>query len=88
MRYVSGHYSGGENGGMLGYVMDGDTVRAIASVNAALENRKEKLCINHKPELRKSSIRPNCRQTKETEHLTKNGRFTVHHIFLPVMSPN
>jgi len=88
MRYVSEQYSGGENGGMLGYVMDGDTVKAISSVNDAIHNRKDKLCIDHKPELRKSSIRPSCQQTKETRHLLENGPFTIHHIFLPVTSCN
>jgi len=88
MRYVSGQYSGGDNGGMIGYVMDGDTVKAVKCVNDAIEKRKEKLCINHKAQLRRSSIRPKCHQTKETEHLMKNGSFTVHHIFLPIMSCN
>jgi len=88
MRYVSGQYSGGDNGGMIGYVMDGDTLKAISCVNHAIEKRKDKLCINHKAELRISSIRPKCQQTKETQHLMKKGRFTVHHIFLPVATCN
>lgn len=88
MRYINEQYSGGDNGGMIGYVMDGDTVKAIKCVNDAIEKRKEKLCINHKAQLRRSSIRPKCHQTKETEHLMKSGSFTVHHIFLPIMSCN
>jgi len=88
MRYVSGQYSGGKNGGMIGYVMDGDTVKAVNCVNDAIEKRKEKLGIKDKAELKKSSIRPECQQTRETRHLTKNGWFTVHHIFLPVTSFN
>lgn len=88
MRYIRGQYCGGENGGMIGYVMDGDTVRAIDCVDDAIAKRKQQLCINHQPQLRKSSVRPHCRQTKETGHLTKNGPFTVHHIFLPVISSN
>ena len=88
MRYINEQYSGGNNGGMIGYVMDGDTVKAIKCVNDAIEKRKEKLCINHKAQLRRSSIRPKCHQTKETEHLMNNESFTVHHIFLPIMSCN
>ncbi len=88
MRYISGQYSGGKNGGMIGYVMDGDIVEAIKRVDGAIENRKEQLGISGTVELRQSSIRPKCQQTKETKHLTKNGRFTVHHIFLPIMSCN
>lgn len=88
MRYISGQYSGGEHGGMIGYVVDGDTVKAIKCVNDAIEKRIEKLCINHKAQLRRSSIRPKCHQTKETVHLMKNVLFTVHHIFLPIMSCN
>jgi len=88
MRYVREQYSGGDNGGMLGYVMDGDTVKAISSVNDAIQKRKNKLYIDNKPKLRKSSIRPQCQQTKETRHLIKNGTFTIHHIFLPVTSCN
>lgn len=88
MRYISGQYSGGEHGGMIGYVMDGDIVEAIKRVDGAIENRKEQLCITGTAELRQSSIRPECQQTKETKHLTKNGRFTVHHIFLPITNYN
>ena len=88
MRYVSEQYSGSDNGGILGYVMDGDIVKAISSVNDAIQKRKNKLCIDHKPELRKSSIRPQCQQTKETRHLIKNGPFTIHHIFLPINNFN
>ncbi len=88
MRYVDEKYSGGENGGMIGYVMDGDTDKAVKRVNEAIENRKQKLRIEGKTELKKSSIRTQCQQTKETKHLMKNGRFTVHHIFLPVTNRN
>jgi len=88
MRYINEQYSGGMNGGMIGYVMDGDTVKAVKCVNDAIEKRKEKLGIKDKAKLKKSSIRPQCQQTRETRHLTKNGWFTVHHIFLPVTSFN
>ncbi len=88
MRYVDEKYSGGENGGMIGYVMDGDTNKAIKRVNEAIENRKEKLGIEGEAELKRSSIRPECQQTKETRHLIKNGQFTVHHIFLPITNRN
>jgi len=88
MRYISGQYSGGKNGGMIGYVVDGDTAKAVKCVNDAIEKRKAKLDIRGTVELRQSSIRPKCQQTKETKHLTKNGRFTVHHIFLPITNYN
>lgn len=52
MRYVSGQYSGGDNGGMIGYVMDGDTVKAVKCVNDAIEKRKAKLGISGTAELR------------------------------------
>ena len=88
MRYVDEKYSGGENGGMIGYVMDGGRDKAIKCVNEALEERKEKLGIEGKAELKRSSIRPECQQTKETRHLIKKGWFTIHHIFLPVTNRN
>jgi hypothetical protein len=88
MRYVEERYSGGTNGGMVGYVMDGDTDKAIKCVNEAIETRKQNLGIEGKAELKKSSIRPECQQTRETRHLIRNGCFIVHHIFLPVMNRN
>lgn len=88
MRYVEERYSGGTNGGMVGYVMDGDTDKAIKCVNEAIETRKQNLGIEGKAELKKSSIRPECQQTRETRHLIGNGCFIVHHIFLPVMNRN
>jgi hypothetical protein len=88
MRYVNKQYSGGSNGGMLGYVMDGDTDKAIKCINEAIETRKQNLKIEGKAELKKSSIRPECQQTRETRHLVRNDCFIVHHIFLPVMNRN
>jgi len=88
MRYVNEQYSGGSNGGMLGYVMDGDTDKAIKCINEAIEARKQNLGIEGKAELKRSSIRPECQQTRETRHLIRNGCFIVHHIFLPAMNRN
>jgi hypothetical protein len=88
MRYVNEQYAGGMNGGMIGYVMDGDISKAIEFVNDAIEKRRENLSIEGKAELKKSSLRPKCQQTRETRHLIKNGWFTVHHIFLPVLNRN
>ena len=64
MRYINEQYSGGMNGGMIGYVMDGDTDKAVKCVNEAIEKRKENLGIEGEVELKRSSIRPECRQTK------------------------
>ncbi|HUT30115.1 MAG TPA: hypothetical protein VMX13_10015 [Sedimentisphaerales bacterium] len=88
MRYVTGQYSGGDNGGMIGYVMDGDITKAIQHVNRAIQTRQERLRINHQPQLRNSSIRPHCPQTRQTDHLTKTGPFRIHHVFLPLASSN
>ncbi|OHB59210.1 MAG: hypothetical protein A2167_07485 [Planctomycetes bacterium RBG_13_46_10] len=88
MRYVNEQYYGGKNGGMIGYVMDGDIAKAVKSINDAIEKRRENLDIEGKAELKKSSIRPECQQTKETRHLIENEWFTVHHIFLPVTNRN
>lgn len=88
MRYINEQYGGGPNGGMIGYVMDGDIAKAIECVNEVIEKRVEKLLIESKAELKRSSIRLGCRQTRETKHLIKNRCFTVHHIFLPVSSFN
>lgn len=88
MRYVSEQYSGGKNGGMIGYIMDGDIAKAVKCINDAIEKRKNNLSIEGKAELKKSSLRPKCQQTRETRHLIRNGCFIVHHIFLPVMNRN
>jgi hypothetical protein len=88
MRYINEKYSGGSNGGMLGYVMDGDTNKAVKCINEAIEKRKQNLAIEGEAELKKSLIRPECQQTRETKHLIRNGCFVVHHIFLPVMNRN
>jgi hypothetical protein len=88
MRYIDGKYSGGDNGGMIGYVMDGHTDKAVQSINNAIEQRKANLKIEGGDGLKNSSIRPQCLQTKETLHLINNKRFIVHHIFLPVTNSN
>ena len=54
MRYINEQYSGGVNGGMIGYVIDGDITKAVNCINEAIEKRRENLGIEGKAELKKS----------------------------------
>jgi len=85
-RYFNGKYATGLNkGGMLGYVMDGDTPEAQKHVKLAIEDRRTQLKMGVRKSLGPSSLFPGNPDVKETQHkLGPGGAFIIHHIFLAV----
>jgi hypothetical protein len=84
MRFVEGQYAKGlDKGGMLGYVMDGDVPRAVASVGNAISQRRADLKMKNGG-IGPSLIRPDDARVRETRHSLNSGRFVLHHVFLAV----
>ena len=85
MCFVTGKYSGSvTNGGMMGYVMDGQTKKAITSVGELIKNKRLALKLDKDTALERSSIMGNSQNVRETRHILNERKFTIHHIFLTV----
>lgn len=84
-RYFNGQYAAELNkGGMLGYVIDGDTEAAIGDVKKAIETRRSMLHMEPAATLKASGL-VNNEQAKHTCHSRQDkSLFDIHHIFLPV----
>ena len=84
-RYFNGQYAAGLNkGGMMGYVMNGETSLAIQDVKKAAESRRERLYMETDGTLEDSGL-VKSNQVKETYHnYGPHGRFVIYHVFLPV----
>ncbi|MHB0946652.1 MAG: hypothetical protein ACYC3B_05740 [Sedimentisphaerales bacterium] len=82
-RYFNGQYATGlDKGGMLGYVMDSKIDSAIDDVRKAVEKRRAELHMKPDGTICCSPV-SNSKQVKETTH--KNAKFTIYHIFLPII---
>lgn len=85
MRFVSGQYSIGLRcGAMLGYVMDGDTNRAVMCVGVAVNERHSMLSLDATDGLKSSSLRPASPNIRETVHRLSDRTLVLHHMFLAV----
>jgi hypothetical protein len=85
MRFVESQYSPEqETGGMLGYVMDGQTDAAIEAVERALRARCAALKMDAPGGLAVSTLRPEQEVVKETVHQLGSRRFLLHHVLLAV----
>ena len=84
-RYFNGQYAQDlDKGGMLGYVMDGNTALAVNDVKAAIEKRRSHLHMEEHETL-KASACIKSGQVQETHHkYGPTDRFTIYHIFLPM----
>jgi hypothetical protein len=87
LRFVRGQYSAAvRQGGMLGYVLDGDIHRAIQGVKSSVDKHRTELRLDPPTaSLDASSIRPEHPQFKETRHLRfddGDGLFVLHHLFV------
>ena len=69
-------------GGMMGYVLDGNTNGAKQKVTNKIEESRLTLGMSHQETLKKSSLRKDIYETFHTRQ-TKTV-FTIYHIFLPV----
>lgn len=85
MRYVTGQYAGGlDKGGMIGYVMDGLTGKAIDNVRAAIKRERDRVRLHEGSTWRKSSL-VQSPQVRESLHaFGRTGTFVIHHVFLPL----
>ena len=85
MCFVTGKYSGSvTNGGMIGYVMDGQIKEAILSVAKLIKNKRLDLKLAKDTGLERSSVMGNSQNVRETRHILSKRNFTIHHIFLAV----
>ncbi len=85
MCFVTGKYSESvTNGGMIGYVMDGKTKEAIASLGEIIESKAATLKLAKNKGLELSSIIPTSDKVRETRHALIKKHFIIHHIFLAV----
>jgi hypothetical protein len=71
-----------EQGGMIGYVMDGQTPKAMKAVNDKVKEHHEKLWVFDENGLGQSSKLKHD-LIRETLHRFSDRLFTIHHIFLP-----
>jgi hypothetical protein len=85
IRFIRGQYAAlVRNGGMLGYVLDGDVPRAIANVSNAIQLHHANLAMQPPGEIRPSSVLPVDTRIRETTHnrLHNPGLFQIHHMFM------
>lgn len=84
MRYVRGRYAHRmRDGGMIGYVLDGNLGTAQKGVNDNIRRKRKKLRLVTPPDQMKASchLRDDPR-VQETEHDLQGRRFRIHHVFL------
>ena len=84
MRFMTGQYASEvPNGGMLGYVLDGDVGDAMDRVSAAVGARWDKLGMENPGMLVPSSMLPGVEAARETRHKrSESGElFVIHHLF-------
>lgn len=85
LRFIEAQYAHGlEQGGMIAYVMDGDTASAIMGVSTAIRRRQGDLKMVPGEGLLRSSIEPDREEARETRHHLQVRAFKMHHLFLAV----
>ena len=84
MGFVTGQYSSSvDNGGMIGYVLDGKSNEAMTSVGANVSARRTELQMSAFDGLEQSVLRPDNQAIRQTRHaLSAQREFQLHHIFL------
>jgi hypothetical protein len=86
MRFVTGQYSATvRNGGMLGYVLDGNVVSATANIEKNLHARRTELGMDSPGRFFTSGILPADTRVRETRHRRPNTGvpIIIHHLFMP-----
>ena len=86
MRFLTGQYGlEVHDGGMLGYVLDGDVADAIARVSAAVSARWQELGMESPGLLVQSSMLSGVAAARESRHERGEAgeRFVIHHVFAP-----
>jgi len=90
LRFVSGQYARAvRHGGMLGYVLDGDVLGAIANVESNIQSQCTALCMDAPGVMRSSSVLVDEKWVRETlHHRTHEAMlFRIHHLFVPARAP-
>ena len=84
MRFVTGQYAPlMKAGSMLGYVFDGNTDKARANIDKAIQNKAPELKLKGTKHLVQSKILSN-NPVDETIHELEKGFFAIYHVFLAV----
>jgi len=85
MRFVTGKYAGGlEHGGMIAFVMDGNSAVATARVDVEVKARSLPLRMATGSGLAVSALLPTTPAVRETRHPRRLPPLTLHHVFLTV----
>jgi hypothetical protein len=85
MRFVTGKYATGlTQGGMIGFVMDGNSAAATDKVDEAIRARLSLLLMSPGTGLAVSSLFPAPPSVRETRHPRRSPALTLHHVFLEV----
>ncbi len=85
VRFVTGQYAKEvRHGGMVGYVLDGDVLRAISNVASNVQRHYAALCMTPPGGLSASSLLTQETRARETIHNRKSAiaGFRIHHLFL------
>ena len=85
LRFIHGKYSAQvRNGGILGYVLDGNVSRAVRNLSRLIEKRHEELGMQPPGKMLRSSILPAERRLRETQHSRpfNSENFVMHHLFV------
>lgn len=85
LRFITGQYAKlARNGGMIGYVVDGQISRAIANVEQNIRNHHVQLGMTAPGELLASAILRGDSRARETHHARRHdpARFRLHHLFM------
>jgi hypothetical protein len=90
LRFVTGQYAPVvRNGGMLGYVLDGNVAGALARVEANIRSRHVALGMEPPGIFLRSSILPGDDWVRETRHRrahSGSSPIVIHHLFMPPTS--
>ena len=84
LRFIEGKYATQvRNGGMLGYVLDGNVEKAIQNVSSLIQKRHEQLRMQPPGEMMQSSMLAEYGGIRETQHCRSfvSTSFLIHHIF-------
>jgi hypothetical protein len=85
LRFITGQYAKlARNGGMIGYVVDGEISRAIANVEQNIRKHHVDLGMAAPGELLASAILPDDFRARETHHSRRHGpkTFRLNHLFM------
>jgi hypothetical protein len=84
MRFVTGQYAPlMQSGAMLGYVFDGEKVKARSDINRQVQKKAKELKLKEPKRLAPSPILPD-QPIDETHHNLERRSFTIYHLLLAV----